>query len=88
VSINERDPKANEPTTFEDAEVEAHARHFRLSPPEQPEVEAQAKKHSSPAEQDPKANEPTTVKQPEVEGHGYYRGSPAEKAEKNRRGFH
>jgi hypothetical protein len=84
VSINEQDLKANEPTTFEDAEVEGHGFYRggapaeqpevgahglnHGSPAEQPQVEAQAMKQSSPAEQDPKADKPTTDEGPEVEG--------------------
>jgi hypothetical protein len=77
MSINEQDPKANEPTTFEDAEVEGHHVTSGHSPSQMPEVEAHAIKIHPNAEQ------------PEVEAHSSrYNGTPAKKAEKNRRGFH
>jgi hypothetical protein len=56
---------------------------FKRSPAEQPEVEAQAKKQSSPAEQDPKTGEPrTSVEDAEVKGQFFsVKHSPAEQPE-------
>jgi hypothetical protein len=86
VSINEQDPKANERTTFEDAEVEAHARKFRLSTTEQPEVESHGLSHGSPTQQPEVEAQAYKMKdpaeQPEVEAHGWNHGrSPVEQPE-------